>query len=121
VIYTTSFHGVRSTCEECKYVVSVFHNLRVRVEEKDIYVHKFYHNELEERLQKRGVAVPQVFVGGQHIGVSELLTCTHIYHSHAVFSCINLLMWGAEGLDHLSPSRKVRGERWSGLIDKGQR
>ena len=48
----------------------------------------------------------------------------HPYHSHAVFSCINLLMWGgggAEGLDHLSPSRKVRGERWSGLIDKGQR
>ena len=77
MIYTTSFHGVRSTCEECKYVVSVFHNLRVRVEEKDIYVHKFYHNELEERLQKRGVAVPQVFVGEQHIGVSELPTCTH--------------------------------------------
>lgn len=76
VIYTTSFHGVRSTYEECKYVLSVFHNLRVKVEEKDIYVHKFYHNELEERLQKRCVAVPQVFVGGQHIGVSELWNAT---------------------------------------------
>ena len=70
VIYTTTFRGVRSTFEECKYVLSVFHNLRVRVEERDIYVHKFYLKELEERLQGDRCTVPQVFISGQHIGVS---------------------------------------------------
>ena len=72
IIYTTSFRGVRSTYEECKYVLSVFHNLRVKVEERDVYVHQFYYNELMERLQRRSAAVPQVFISGQHIGVSEL-------------------------------------------------
>ena len=97
MIYTTSFHGVRSTYEECKYVLSVFHNLRVKVEEKDIYVHKFYHNELEERLQKRCVAVPQVFVGGQHIGVSELQNATSLQYSFNAWgrarSFLNLSMY----------------------------
>jgi len=71
IIYTTSFRGVRSTYEECKYVLSVFHNLRVKVEERDVYVHKFFYNELMERLQRRSAAVPQVFISGQHIGVSD--------------------------------------------------
>lgn len=63
---------MRSTFEECKYVLSVFHNFRVRVEERNIYVHKFYHSELEERLGGKKVSVPQVFISGQHIGVSQL-------------------------------------------------
>jgi len=71
IIYTTSFRGVRSTYEECKYVLSVFHNLRVKVEERDVYVHKFFYNELMERLQRMSAAVPQVFISGQHIGVSD--------------------------------------------------
>ena len=73
MVYTTSFRGVRSTFEECKYVLSVFHNLRVRVEERDIYVHKYYHSELEERIEgeEERVNVPQVFISGQRIGVRE--------------------------------------------------
>ena len=73
VIYVTSFRGVRSTFEECRYILDLFHNLRIRVEDKDIYMHKFYFKELEERLQKYGdqLSVPQVFISGQHIGVSE--------------------------------------------------
>ena len=67
----TSFRGVRSTFEECKYVLSVLHNLRVAVEERDIYKHRFFYNELESRMGMRMVAVPQVFINGQHIGVSE--------------------------------------------------
>lgn len=71
VIYVTSFRGVRSTFEECRYVQDLFHNLRVRVVTKDIYVYQFYHKELEERLKQRSghVNVPQVFIGGQHVGV----------------------------------------------------
>ncbi len=76
VVYTTTFRGVRATYEECKYVLSVFHNLRVRAEERDIYVHKYYYRELEDRVEKRRVSVPQIFISGQHIGVRT--AC--IYH-----------------------------------------
>ncbi len=69
IVYTTTFRGLRATFEECKYVLSVFHNLRVRVEERDIYVHKYYYQELEGRLRKMRVKVPQIFISGQHIGV----------------------------------------------------
>lgn len=62
---------MRATYEECKYVLSVFHNLRVRAEERDIYVHKYYYRELEERLGRTRVKVPQIFISGQHIGVRE--------------------------------------------------
>ena len=73
VVYTTSFKGVRHTYEECRYILTVFHNLRVRVEERDIYIHKFYQRELEERLgveEAITLPVPQVYINGQHIGVS---------------------------------------------------
>lgn len=72
VIYTTSFRGVRHTFEECRYVLDLFHKLRIRVENRDIYMHKFYYKELEERLLQRGghISVPQVFISGQCIGVS---------------------------------------------------
>ena len=75
VVYVTSFRGVRSTFEECRYVLDLFHNLRVRVVTKDIYVYRFYHRELEERLTRQSghVSVPQVFIGGQHVGVRTLV------------------------------------------------
>ena len=68
VVYTTTFRGVRSTFEDCKYVLSLFHNLRVLVDERDVYMNSFYYRELEERLGER-LSVPQVFLSGQHIGV----------------------------------------------------
>ena len=81
VVYVTSLRGVRSTFEECRYVLDLFHNLRVRVVTKDIYVYQFYHRELEERLrQDSGHAnVPQVFIGGQHVGVYTYIRRYCIY------------------------------------------
>ena len=71
VVYVTTFRGVRATFEECRYVLDLFHNLRIRVVTKDIYMYQFYHRELEERLKHshEHCCVPQVFIGGQHIGV----------------------------------------------------
>lgn len=69
MVYVTSFRGVRATFEECRYVLDLFHNLRIRVVTKDIYMYQFYHRELEERLLRGQSSVPQVFIGGQHIGV----------------------------------------------------
>ena len=71
IVYTTTFRGVRATFEECKSVISVLYNFRVRVEERDIYMNAIFHNELEERLNRTKVSVPQVFISGQHIGVSS--------------------------------------------------
>ena len=51
-------------------MLDLFHNLRVHVESRDIYVNQFYLRELEERLRQYGhISVPQVFIGGQHVGV----------------------------------------------------
>ena len=73
VVYTTSFRGVRSTFEECRFVLSVLHNYLVRVDERDVYRNQFYFHELEERLQivKGKATVPHVFISGQHIGVRQ--------------------------------------------------
>ena len=81
MVYTTSFRGVRATFEECRYILDLFHNLRVRVEERDIYIHKFFFKELEDRLQHYAdqLKVPQVFINGQHIGVSGLCYAAIIY------------------------------------------
>ncbi len=71
-MYLTSFRGVRSTYEDCKYVQTVLHNFRVKVEEKDIYLNKIFYKELEDRLGEDGyykLPVPQVFISGQRIGV----------------------------------------------------
>lgn len=70
VIYTTSFRGVRTTFEDCKYLISLFYNLRVKIEERDVYINQQYFRELEERLEGK-VTVPQVFISGQHIGGKE--------------------------------------------------
>lgn len=75
VVYVTSFRGVRATFEECRYVLDLFHNLRIRVVTKDIYMYQFYHRELEERLLGGQSSVPQVFIGGQHIGVRKTQRC----------------------------------------------
>lgn len=72
IVYTTSFRGVRSTFEDCRYVNTVMHNFRVKTEERDIYVNKGYYKELRDRLGEDGrsrLPVPQVFISGQHIGV----------------------------------------------------
>ena len=72
MVYTTSFRGLRATFEECKYALALFHNLRVAVEERDVYVHRFFLRELEERLHGSRVSVPHIFIGGQHIGVRAI-------------------------------------------------
>lgn len=70
MVYVTSLHTVRATFEDCRYVLDLFHNLRIRVTTKDIYVSQFYHSELEGRLAHSGhISVPQIFIGGQHVGV----------------------------------------------------
>ncbi len=73
IVYTTSFRGVKATFEECRYVLSVLYLFRVRVTQRDVYMHKSHYTELETRLRQEDtgvkVTVPQVYISGQHIGV----------------------------------------------------
>lgn len=71
----TSFRGVRSTFEDCRYVKTVMHNFLTKIEERDIYVNKSYYRELRDRLgeDRSRLPVPQVFISGQHIGVWKML------------------------------------------------
>jgi len=82
---------VRSTFEDCKYVKTVLYNFRVLVEERDVYVNKFFYKELEDRLECSGIDIlplPQLFISGQHIGVNvfiELCYTTHFVELN--YSC----------------------------------
>ncbi|XP_003390163.1 PREDICTED: glutaredoxin domain-containing cysteine-rich protein CG31559-like [Amphimedon queenslandica] len=73
IVYTTSFSGVRRAHEDCKYILGIFHNHRVKVEERDVYASESYHRELEERLKGADFTLPQVFINGQHIGDKEMV------------------------------------------------
>lgn len=68
IVYTTSFRGVRSTFEDCKYVLLVLHNLRMKVDERDTYTHPAYITEMETKIGCSPCKLPQVFIGGKHIG-----------------------------------------------------
>ena len=79
IIYTTSFSGVRGTHEDCKYILSLFYNHRVRVEERDVYMNQSYHHELDERLRGDDCTLPQVFINGEHIGVRFFIIYTPFF------------------------------------------
>lgn len=76
IVYTTSFSGVRRAHEDCKYILGIFHNHRVKVEERDVWASQNYLRELEERLKGTDFTLPQVFINGQHIGVNT--ACIHV-------------------------------------------
>lgn len=73
VVYTTSMGGIRSKVEECAYIRKLFDNLGLKVDERDIFMHKDYQSELDMRLAIQNASVPHVFVNGDSLGgVKEL-------------------------------------------------
>lgn len=73
VVYTTSMGGIRSTVEECAYIRKLFDNLGLKVDERDIFMHKDYQCQLDTRLAIQNATVPHVFVNGVSLGgVREL-------------------------------------------------
>lgn len=68
-MYTTSMGGIRSKVEECAYIRKLFDNLGLKVDERDIFMHKDYQSELDMRLAIQNASVPHVFVNGVSLGV----------------------------------------------------
>ena len=56
----------------CFQVTRLFGALRVKFDLKDVFIHPDFMEELQERVGDLDVTVPQVFINGDHIGVSVL-------------------------------------------------
>lgn len=64
--------AVRATTDACSYVKKVFKNRGLPFEERDVFIHKEHHKEMQNRLGK-GLSLPQVIINGIHIGVRVYL------------------------------------------------
>ena len=71
IVFTTSMKVVRSTSEKCERVRHILHTHMVRYDERDMFMSRENQRELVERLHFDGVEVPQVFVDGKYLGVSD--------------------------------------------------
>lgn len=63
---------LRDTYQACMKVKQILRTLLVKFEERDVFMSSEYQTEIQERMRCDQVLVPQVFVDGQHIGVSNI-------------------------------------------------
>lgn len=70
VVYTTTMGIVRQTYTDCMKVKQILRTLLVKFEERDVFMSTEYQAEIRDRMRCDQILVPQVFVDGQHIGVS---------------------------------------------------
>jgi glutaredoxin domain-containing cysteine-rich protein 1 len=61
---------VRETYQDCVLVKQILRNLMEKYEERDVFMSREIQTEIRERMGSDVIIVPQVFVEGQHIGVS---------------------------------------------------
>lgn len=102
VLYSTSMGIVRETYAKCANVKQILRTLLVKFEERDIFMSCDYQKEIKDRMQSLEIQVPQLFVDGQHIGVS--ITDSHSGH-FSIYSCeiqrhaVKVVAWfGMNGL-----------------------
>ena len=70
VLYFTSLRGVRKTFEDCCKLRLIMKGFRVYVDERDVWMHSRYRQELTEVLGAP-LPVPRLFVLGRYIGGVE--------------------------------------------------
>ncbi|KAJ0245860.1 Uncharacterized protein HA466_0182650 [Hirschfeldia incana] len=76
LLYFTSLRGIRKTYEDCSCVRTILRGFQVNVDERDISMDSKYRKELQSILgdAEKPVCLPQVFIGGSHIGgVEEIM------------------------------------------------
>lgn len=71
VLYTTSMGIVRHTYAKCANVKQILRTLLVKFEERDVFMSIEYQQEIRDRMQSDDILIPQLYVDGHHVGVSE--------------------------------------------------
>lgn len=81
--------------------MQILKNHRVKVDERDIFISPEHLAELKERINDK-ISVPQVFINGQHIGVSRFLNYEVLSIDSYPFTK------GFDELDELNETGKLR-------------
>ncbi|KAG8313837.1 Glutaredoxin domain-containing cysteine-rich protein 1, partial [Homalodisca vitripennis] len=71
VVYTTTMGIVRSTYQRCLKVRQILRTHLVKFDERDVFMSRETQAEIKERMNSDQILVPQVFIEGQYIGVSN--------------------------------------------------
>lgn len=71
VLYFTSLRGVRKTYEDCCVLRLILQGLGVYVDERDVWMHSKFREELNELLDNKRLQVPRLFIKGRYIGGME--------------------------------------------------
>ncbi|GJN08943.1 hypothetical protein PR202_ga26904 [Eleusine coracana subsp. coracana] len=84
VLYFTSLRGVRSTYEDCCLARAILKGYGVRVDERDVSMHRGFRDELDALLVGPGrkcwarpVVLPSLFVDGELVGHAEEVKRLH--------------------------------------------
>ena len=72
VVYITTLGVIRNTHERCQSIRKVLENHSILCEKKDLFLSRETQIELQKRLRTRQIILPQVFLEGQYLGVSNL-------------------------------------------------
>lgn len=70
-MYTTTMGIIRDTYQACMKVKQILRTLLIKFEERDVFMSIECQQEIRERMRCDYILVPQVFVDGQHVGVSN--------------------------------------------------
>ncbi|KAH7282699.1 hypothetical protein KP509_35G044200 [Ceratopteris richardii] len=68
VLYFTSLRGVRKTYENCHTLRHILQGLGIQVDERDVWMHAKFREELTELLDSKKLQVPRLFIKGRYIG-----------------------------------------------------
>lgn len=69
---------VRETYAKCANVKQILRTLLIKFEERDIFMSTEYQQEIKDRMQSLEIQVPQLFVDGQHVGVSTFFVFFYV-------------------------------------------
>lgn len=77
VLYFTSLRGVRKTYEDCCNLRLILRGLGVCVDERDVWMHGKFKEELNEVMGNKKLGVPRLFIKGRYIGGAEEVKQLH--------------------------------------------
>ncbi|MCO5605873.1 hypothetical protein L7F22_060057 [Adiantum nelumboides] len=76
VLYFTSLRGVRKTFENCFMVRLILQGFRVHVDERDVWMHSKFRQELTD-VMGAALSVPRLFILGRYIGGADEVELLH--------------------------------------------